>query len=705
MLHFHTGKYKVNPYEKAVEINFYKYDVEQVKAEVIHNILLIDLSWSITYELHKMKESLKQILKKLKGYVSIICYAGHGQSYILFESVECNKTSYKMNSVYEKIEHMETIGLTVMSEPLRKSLEIQNKLNKIVDMTNVILFTDGCIVTYDIAKEEKNCFDIVDTLNKTSCIVSTIGFGQYYDKTFLKRISKQGYNCHIDDIKEYKEVVNNIINNSKYKTKSKILKSENIKMMNLTTGECGYSLNVYPQNIVAVISDTLDFECEIKLQKKIPDEVDNFYYVLAKEYLTNDEIDFYESIVRTKLGDIALFKKTKDSYSFIEKGNALKLVNECIQNEKSRFKDGRKFIIEDDNENDFSVLDVISSIMQDKESKLYWNRNTEYHRIGLKTNKKDDGLEFIKNPNKELFPIIDCAISDSKLNINVKVKYDGKVVNSKKSLNGNANIFRQYNLINNGNLNVRYLYTELSDELYKKLKENRIKVIIYNIEAEIPVYRIDFDGLKTANKRILNSLSRDELINSMLKVKELKCQQNILNKEIKDLLGVDDKLEYVESMSEIEKQIRRELSIDENGTFRMDVEKSDEEYEVYKATHLEWSVKINEKDCKERYKNDVEKAMGNFDKKVKINLLIKFREQIRKQIRQNQFKINCIRIASAMMNRPIFAFDAVNEKYKKSICKITNRNMIVGEKVEIATKIFDNTIFTQKKWNQLLKCN
>ena len=54
---------------------------------------------------------------------------------------------------------------------------------------------------------------------------------------------------------------------------------------------------------------------------------------------------------------------------------------------------------------------------------------------------------------------------------------------------------------------------------------------------------------------------------------------------------------------------------------------------------------------------------------------------IKKEIKEREFKVNCVRIASAMMNKSPFIWDVELEKDKKTTDKILNRNMVKEKRI------------------------
>jgi hypothetical protein len=450
----------------------------------------------------------------------------------------------------------------------------------------------------------------------------------------------------------------------------------------------------------------------ILVNKEIPigdDTIEDFMYSLGRHYLQEEDVDNYEFVVMS-LGDTALYNSTENCYSFIEKGNAVNKVTEIIEDKSKRFLGGRNPIIYSLESEKMCVLEVLNDIMKDENSKLFWDLKTPYNRITQASKSVEDNIKFNRQESG-LMPIVSLSVGSEKLNIGVKVKIDGTVEDSVSGLTKEAHIFRDFNVINGGNVNVPYINAVLSDELVDKLnKEGIIELNSdYSIKGVLNIYKLNFVGLKSANKRLLKSMTLSQIVENLKSIADLKCKQWAINQVKKLVMGDKEKVEFSTNLSIEEIEIRKLLRIDENGTYIPErVEKDDTSpFEIYPSVFMTWDIKFPDKKTKEKYLESIKCSLGNFregdvDVYNKLDIML---SGVKKEIREREFAINCVRIASAMMNKSPFLWEAGLEKDKTATDKILQRNMIVGGKVNIHKKVFNEDIIEQKKWVQLIKTN
>jgi hypothetical protein len=720
------------------KVLFIKTKPEIIQKETVnHHILLADVSGSMSRNIKDLKDRLIKTLDALlqipNSYVSVITYSGHNQSKIILQSIKCDQISYAMSNVYNVLEkELYTKGVTVISEPLEQSISICKSLTGICDKHHIALFTDGCLVPWNWSEntEREKCFKVAEICNEENIFLNAIGFGQYYDREFLKElIDVAGNGCviHIDVISDYSDVILKVIKKVNAENViSSVIKTDTGKIFNINNSSMKESHTFNNESIFALIYN--DYACihiddekyEIFKKDTMPSGVlfqidlteevlDEFYYSLSKYYLQNDDIDNYEFIVKM-LGDTALYEKTKNSYSFIEKGNAINKVSEVIEDKSKRYLKGKNPIIETLDNEQLCLLEILQMIMEDKRSVLYWDLETPYHRITQGTINNEDNIKFVRQ-EKGLVPITSLSIGSQKLNINIKVAIPGKVIDTVSGLEKDAVVYREFNLINGGNVNVPYINAFVTPEVHQKLFDNNIN-IVYNLPDTI--IKIPLNGIKSTNKRILKSMSMSEIADNLYQIADLKCKQYAINKLIEESLGIKSKLEMANFTIE-EQEVRKILRIDENGIYKPEsVEKdNDSPFEIYPAIHLTWGInKFPDKKLKEQYVeevknliiNDLKLSFGK-DNEIIFDALTLHLKNIKEDIRKRELNVNCVRVASAMMNKSPFIWDSVIEKDKKTNDKILNRNMIVGGKNRISQKDIDNKIIEEKKWIQLIKSN
>jgi hypothetical protein len=716
-------------------------DVKKKKQTISHHILLADVSGSMYYQLKTLKEKIATTLKALleipDSYVSIITYSGHNESKRILNSVKCDEISYNMSKVYETIEkELHTKSVTVISEPLEDSIEICKELNGVCNKHHIALFTDGCLVPWNWSEtiEENKCYKVAEICNNTGIFLNAIGFGQYYDRKFLNKlidVAGNGQVIHIDSVSDYFEVIIKAIqrvNNEDVETVN--MKVINGSIFNVNTSMLNYEHNVSlnENNVFGVYEDESIIIDEVvyKLNNvenkdKIlsQDVKDDFYYSLARYYLKEENIDDYEFIVKY-LGDINLFNETENCYSFLEKGNSIRKVTECLEDVNKRFLSGRQQIIETASNQPLCLLEVLQMIMDDEDSKLYFDLDTPYHRITQASKSIEDSISFTRT-SKGLVPVTSISVGSEKLNIGIKVKIDGIVKDDISGYEKEACIFRDYNLLNGGNVNVPYIHAKLSQNLFNAFMDDTLiecggtftDLHISTDSYGNILFKINLNNIKSVNKRILKSMSMTDITETLYDIACLKCEQHAYNKFIKQLLGEKTKIDMM-NLSFEEQEMRKLLRIDENGIYQpLKVEKDETaKFEIYPAIYMTWGIaQFPDKKKKEECFTDIVDFFRNVGLNVKNNqeemyrICSEYLNSIKSKIKEKEFRVNCVRIAAAMMNKSPFIWDVELEKAKTTNDKVLNRNMVIGGKINVSKKNVYDVVIEQKRWSQLIKCN
>lgn len=706
--------------EEVIEGNFYLIKKKRKSIKSInHHILLLDCSFSMINEIEALKERVKMTLTALKSgrnnYVSIIIYSGHNESKRILNAVKCDKTSYDMAEAFKIIEEEVNVkSLTVMSEPLEIAIDIVNNLNPYCNKNHIILFTDGCLVSnnWSIEEEKEKVLTLAKICNEKNIYFNSIGFGKYYDRAFLKELVEKvstGTFNHIDKVKDYYKTV---IEFSKEINSKEILdiKIDNDKYFILNTysmGERGLLKTVADDEdiVICVFNEELKIKEKITNAKRYKKEKEKIYekflYSLSLYYLINEDLEKAQYLL-SQTGDIEAYENINNCYSFIELGQAINNLSIKVKDETKRFKKGKKEIQIQSLEEKICLLEVLKEILEDKESSLLWDYKYKYKRIGRKAELVEERYKFLR-PSFGYGQVIDVAIGSKKLNVGVLVKIDGQVMDTKTMLKLDSHIFRQYNIISNGNINTEFIWCKLSQDLKKKFRKEKIikEVNKYNGEE---VVVLDLRKLKTTNKRLLKSLSGEEIANCLYEIEKLKCRAWAINKILKEL-----KIEEKNSKKKISlrEKIRDEYGVGEDGLYRpLGVgKKESEEYEVYEAKVLEWKI---EKFPKKKELDEALKYYNEFkisEPKEAINKLKEELKTIKKEKESLSYKLNIVRLSCGLMESSPFIWEDEKVKEKKEMDKELGRNAIVNSKVNILTKKIKDINLRQDSYKILTKCD
>lgn len=694
-----------------------------VKDTVNHHILLVDESGSMWDSIETLKEKLKICLEQLtvdgNNYVSIITYCGHSQSRVIVNAVKCDKVSYKMAKVYETIQNeIHAHSVTVMSEPLDKSILIVKGLADVCDNHHIALFTDGCLVptNWGYREEENKCFEVAEICKRDNIILNAIGFGRYYDRDFLKSLVSKASNgqlVHIDEIEDYAKTILELIrmvNNSEVIEVSIENKDffvlNGVKKFSSPTIIKNFQKNT--DNIIVTFDEELVIDgtkYEVKSNKMDDSILEDFLYSLSLYHVINEDVDSAE-IVMAQTGDIALFNVVNNCYSFEEKGKVMNALNETIIDKSKRFTEGKKEIsVLTAEEEPICLLEILDEILKDKDSSLLWDSKYKYKRITQKTKQVHDSISFVY-PTEGYSRVTSISIGSSKLNIGVNVEFNGKSRDEESGLEIPAKIFKDYNLIVNGNINTEELCCVLSNELYVKFKDMDIikKSIVWNNQT---VHVIDLNKIKSTNKRTLKLMSQEEIAKGLERIEDLGVHQWAIKQVIKQVVGEEDKLE-LSNLSEEEKELRRFLRVNEKGVYEpLKVEKDEvTAFEVYPSIVMEWKVekyptKQNQTNFKSGYENDIQ----GLERDEAFELLNKKLFEVQTEKRTLEQRINIVRISSALIGKSVFLWENTVSKNKKANDKTLNRNMVIGEAMDVSTKKVEEVNVRQDKYTLLVKAN
>lgn len=700
--------------------NFYSVkSISKAEESVNHHILLVDVSGSMYNEIDELKIRIKGALDALRkdgnNYVSVILYSGHEETFRIVNAVKCDLMSFRMAQVYETLEkEIYTRGITVMSEPLEKSIEIVQTLADVCNKHHIVLFTDGCLVPsmWSCKDEEEKCYAIADICNEKGIFLDAIGFGQYYDRNFLLELVKRantGSFIHIDEIIDYyktivamardvnnKELIEFEINNNDYFIMADSVrhnKPDKIK-----------KLKSDKENIIVVFDEEIIID-ELIHQDVSQEVLEDFFYSLALYHVINEDIESAEVAI-AKTEDIGAYGALANCHSFLEKGKVINLLNKLIEDKGKRFKKGKaKIMVQLPEEEPLCLLEVLKEILDDEGSKLLWDYRYKYKRIGMKTKKVEDEYKFIY-PTEGYGKVIDISMGSKKLNIGVKVEIKGQVQNTVNKLKLDAIVYRDYNLIVNGNINTPELCCEVSRTLKAKLrKEKLIKKTIKTDYNEICI--LDLTRLKATNKRLLKCLNQNELAKYLYDIEVLQCRQWALKKQIDKLLenNIIEKSETYNLPKE-EIDIRMMFRVDRKGVYTPIKVMHDESdsYEIYAATVLEWKVEKFPK--KKEQENAIEeyKALLKHEARDTYEVLNHELYVVRKDLSRKRNFVNLVRLSSGLIGKSIFLWEEEVEKPKKESDKKLNMNMVVSEKMKVSTKNIDGIKIRQDKYVVLTKC-
>lgn len=368
-------------------------------------------------------------------------------------------------------------------------------------------------------------------------------------------------------------------------------------------------------------------------------------------------------------------------------------------------KKGKKTIkLENEETEPLCLLEILKEIIDDKESKLLWDYSYNYKRIGVREKQIEDDYKFIR-PKTGYGDVTSITVGSKKLNIGVKVKINGVVQNIKNKLMINACIYRDYNLVVNGNINTDEIWCKLSKGLKSKIKSQKIiKDVIKVYDEEICV--LNLKNVRLTNKRTSKLINESTLAKYLYDVRVLDCEIWALENLIKEVFS-EVELEEDGNLNREELDMRNLFRVDEKGVYSpIKVERDTEsKYEFYLSKVVEWKIerfpRTNErKKALEKYKSFI---IGDVKSSYK-RILDKLKE-LEAERYDKQNLINIVRLSNKLRERNYFIWDEVITKRKVETDKELKKNVVIDETVNISRKDIDGIKIREDYYEVLSKYN
>jgi len=523
-------------------------------------IFVIDVSGSMSGDLQFIRKQLKNKLPNLTkegDTVTIIWFSGRVDAGILKEEVEIRslKSLQDLNDSIDKF--LKPIGLTAFHKPLVLASESINRIkkNRPDSLFSLIFLTDG----YNNDCQWSDVTKSLKSLEKDLAASTFVEYGYYADSKAIGQMAELvgGEKIEAQKFDDYDAVFESKIQKT-YSSAKKILVDlpSNRKFDFAFTMGDDNEIILYAvkdeQVLVPEATKSLMFFTTSPATTKITfDSSDNkelnklmygSLYVLS-EKLQNDYVDDVFKV----LGDEHLYKNFTNAYGKQKLLNFKNMVKECVSNTDKQFLNGRSTNIVID-ENAYCVMNLINDLSADETALVYpLHDSFNYKRIGAKKVAKTDELnenqktqianattveelkaitdslessgtlEFKYNDTTKGYPISNLVWSSERANLSINVKFDGYVelpANNFGITKFDTFIYRTYNIIKDGILNLSSLPLSLSDATIAKFKANGVKVE-FNTgmgNTGIPdIYVVDFSTLPIINKKMVKSISAKKL--------------------------------------------------------------------------------------------------------------------------------------------------------------------------------------------------
>lgn len=510
----------------------------------LHHIHVIDRSGSMSGSLDRLIDDVQMIFKHIadNDYLTVIWFSSDNQ----FRTVV--KAAKKSDDIKKLLDTLRsTVGCTCFSDPMREvGLVVEDTISLCPNIV-VTLFTDGqpcCARSTDL--EMELTLKAVSKYADKVLAVNTVGYGNYYDQSFLKKISaltQYGIMTHSRRIEEYFKIFQENINavsemvNKKTEIKApgaKILylapSSSKMEVSELTQRQRSKSKNLY----FVVDPKTLEIDGAkqdlSKAKENVSGDAQDFAYALAYQHYYNNERREALNIVADFLKDKTLADEMTNAFTFDEcSGVVESLKNALYKNVRHPGTCSDGYLPADDAP---CVLELVNALAASEAKYIPFSKNVEsYKRIGKKVDESYSTFhryEF-KTP---VGYFSDLVYSDERLNLSVKFTIPGYVqLNPMSAKKVNlpeqipTDIFRTHTLIKDGQLNLKKIEVEI-EEVGSDLNKFFAMGVLQKVDDRR--YIIELSKLPIINNKMVNSASIEKIFESTRNISKLEAYQKVV---------------------------------------------------------------------------------------------------------------------------------------------------------------------------------
>lgn len=518
----------------------------------VNHIWIYDRSGSMEGTLVGLCDNIIAQAKLLKiGDTLTICwFSGEGQN-------DCILKGFKISDQddYHFIERAllvnnTVVGSTCFSESFVRVKSIISDLKSIFSSRVVLcLFTDGYPVVGNYQKELGDLFDAILEIKNSLDAVLLIGYGESYNKELLLNMAGKlnGTVIHSSCLDDTSKTMTEFIEDSIVLQRSTIPypRYENIMIA------CSVSHNkVFVHDIDQAKTDGQFSIVGSDLYLLVSDQIepqlveDTIIYALAACLVQQTKTDVALQLLNS-IGDKYLMDLIMNAFTNSEYGNAEKAILLAMSDGQFRYRNGvMKNYLPD--ENAFCLLNLLFSLMEDKEAKFYPKHPVfKYKKIG-KSNKVKDGYEkFVADKNVAV-PISNMTWHKDKLNLSLLCKIPGTVciTSSDDELIAEAYPtfqYRNYTIVKNAILNFVNSIFICSKDTINKLIENGIQ-----IENDDGINIVALNSIPFINRKLVDDrMSAKVLANKAVEALRLEAKMKVFNNKnpkIKMINGISAEL-------------------------------------------------------------------------------------------------------------------------------------------------------------------
>ena len=631
---------------------FYKIGNHQTRNNLLHTVLLIDGSASMLPYLEDLKQIVHETIHQLNvsHKLSILLFGNEFEDDWLVNQEFIIDKDLLTEELHKRLEERCGDEWTVLSSALETTFGMLTK-QKEKEEIQLIVVTDGHLYpsSHSIVVEQSRCYGWMLDLAKQHVMTHIVGIGTY-NLNFLTRLATTS---RTGDFYPYQNLKTYRTHFKQWKSSLKKGAHQEICLFNKDYFLMAQTLHLHqPKQLLALPQLVVTFDETLKLeQQEVPASADE----VSKEIEQHFKLAYgYYLIKQRQIDDASFLLQETDLFPIIHQGYSINEISRSLASiNQARYTPQalrvQSFI-------PLSVFELIQMILDDSFSQLYYKNEARFPI------KQDDGRVTFTAHDKLYFPIIQVRASTTKQNVTFTVKVEGVAKQNQTDLKLDCYIFREYFLIEGGNLKLQTLACRLSPTLRKRFVA--LKLISGQLNHESEIDLIDLSRLKLTHFQCFSSDISQMMAQQLYELEQLTLRQQVL----KTLISTNqstfrlDKHQIDESIN----RIRSQYHVSPSGLFIPRVKSNAlAKRDAYDESFTKWSIENfpKQSEWQRLYENIQQQVL--MSQENPLQLLYTRLNETKKQRLILQNKIYLLRIQSQLCGQPIFYWDEVYEREVK----------------------------------------
>lgn len=631
---------------------FYKIGNDQTRNNLLHTVLLIDGSASMLPYLEDLKQIVHETIHQLNvsHKLSILLFGNEFEDDWLVNQEFIIDKELLTEALHKRLEERCGDEWTVLSSALETTFGMLTK-QKEKEEIQLIVVTDGHLYpsSHSIIVEQSRCYGWMLDLAKQHVMTHIVGIGTY-NLNFLTRLATTS---RTGDFYPYQNLKTYRTHFKQWKSSLKKGAHQEICLFNKDYFLMAQTLHLHqPKQLLTLPQLVVTFDETLKLeQQEVPASADE----VSKEIEQHFKLAYgYYLIKQRQIDDASFLLQETDLFPIIHQGYSINEISRSLASiNQARYTPQalrvQSFI-------PLSVFELIQMILDDSFSQLYYKNEARFPI------KQDDGRVTFTAHDKLYFPIIQVRASTTKQNVTFTVKVEGVAKQNQTDLKLDCYIFREYFLIEGGNLKLQTLACRLSPTLRKRFVA--LKLISGQLNHESEIDLIDLSRLKLTHFQCFSSDISQMMAQQLYELEQLTLRQQVL----KTLISTNqstfrlDKHQIDESIN----RIRSQYHVSPSGLFIPRVKSNAlAKRDAYDESFTKWSIENfpKQSEWQRLYENIQQQVL--MSQENPLQLLYTRLNETKKQRLILQNKIYLLRIQSELCGQPIFYWDEVYEREVK----------------------------------------